>query len=172
LSTSFNCPQKFEINLPINDELRTYYEYLIFEDNPQIGGRFNLFLFSPDELTKAQHGWRWIQDKSGNISEDLIHWNPKWIVIADQDGDVVFVETESGEVFGSIQKRNIFLARTLADFLTALTETIKIEMDKYNFDAVGDDFAPLPEFLEDAKNQISMKLGNDVAIGFMKFFFG
>lgn len=159
-------------DIPLHVDLRTYFEYLHFEDSPQLGGRFNLFLFSLDELEGAQNGWRWDTLRSGEIVEDTTYWKSSWVVIADKDGDAIFVDADNGKVFGSIQKCNFLVAQTLADFFDALTCTMKIEMDGYHFDVLADDMSPLPQFLNDVRTAVSMKLDAEATSGFMKFFFG
>lgn len=159
-------------DVPLNDELRTYFGHVRFSENIHIGGRFNLFLFSPSDLLSAQSGWRWITSKSGEIQEDSVDWKPSWVVIADKDGDAIFVDIYGNEVFGSIQKRNFLVAKSLGDFLYALTEAVKIEMDKYDFEVLDDDAAPLNEFIHDVRTVVSSKLDADATSGFMKFFFG
>lgn len=69
-----SAPRSVETGLILNADLSDYFRHLHFEGSPHIGGRLNLFLFSPDELVTAQLGWRWSTDKSGNVLEDSQHW--------------------------------------------------------------------------------------------------
>jgi hypothetical protein len=164
-------PRSIETDLILNADLNDYFCRLRFEGSPHTGGRLNLFLFSPDELVTAQQGWRWITDKSGNLLEDTRHWKDSWIVIADKNGDAIFVDTGSDKVFGSIQKRNFLVGETLAQFYAGLTPTMKVEMDKYDFEVLSDNMDPLPEFLQDVRAAVSATSGDEASQGFMKFFF-
>jgi hypothetical protein len=166
-----SVPRSVKADLILNTDLNDYFCRLRFEGSPHIGGRLNLFLFSPDELVTAQQGWRWITDKSGNVLEDSQHWKDSWIVIADKNGDAIFVDTGSDKVFGSIQKRNFLVGETLAQFYAGLTATMKVEMDKYDFEVLSDNMDPLPEFLQDVRAAVSATSGDEASQGFMKFFF-
>jgi hypothetical protein len=165
------APHATRVNLPLNSDLETYFKLIDFDDKPQIGGFLSMFLFSPNELEDALSGWRWIRSKSGQTVESP-NWNPAWIIIGERNGDVIFVDTSDTKVLGSIQGENFLVAENLTCFFEALTDAIKVEMEKYRFDVRTEDMEPLPEFEQDVKNLISRKLGDDALPGFMEFFFG
>lgn len=167
-------PDAVPINepFPLGESLHSYFSILALEDRPQVAGRINLFLFDLDMLETAQHGWRWIRDKSGKLLENTAHWHHTWIVFAERNGDAVSIDTLTGQVFGNIQARRLLLAGSLAQFFAALTEMMKLEIDKYDYEIFDDDFNLLPEFYTDAHAAATAVLGTEQASEFMHFFFG
>lgn len=155
----------------LGDLLATYFSHLSF-DRPVVGGEFHLMLFGPKELDTAQQGWRWIRNRNGEPEEDVECWRADWIVIADRNGDAVFVDVADGTVWGSIQKRNMFIAPTLAAFLDALAACKRLEVDDYGLETTDAEFNPLPAFLQDVRALAEKTLGADAAAGWMHFFFG
>jgi hypothetical protein len=164
-------PIKIQPPFPLNSELVEYFSILRL-DEPIIGGQFHLTLVSLDQLETAQQGWRWIRTKTGTLEEDNVHWNKKWTIIADRHGDVICVNFENNNVFGSIQKRNFFITECLSNFFETLADCMEIESQKYQNNTMDDDFNPLPDFLDDIKSLTLNKLGDEGSTGFMKFFFG
>lgn len=138
-----------------------------------VGGEMLLMLFTLDELERAQHGWRWIRDKDGPVTDNP-QWNPHWIIIADRDGDAIFVDdsTAEGEVWGSIMQRNFPISKDLASFFQVMAEAIPVEADTFGYDVLLDDCSPDPCFLDAVHASAVRNLGPDRAAGFMKFFFG
>lgn len=165
-------PRKFEIDIPLGKTLQEYYSSINFTGKPQVGGRFLLFLFKPEELLGAQYGWRWEKTLNGSIVEDTKTWNAFWVVIGDRNGDALFIDTNSERIYGSIQKINFLIADTLAQFFDILAEGINIEMEKYDFEVLDDDMNLIPNFLKDVQLAASDKLSPEASEGFMKFFFG
>lgn len=158
--------------LPLDSDLHTYFEFLNLDSTPVIGCYFHMILFGPNDLIGALQGWRWIQTKSGKIEVDRSRWNPAWIIIADRNGDAIFVDTDNHKVFGSIQGENLLIAEDLLSFFSALTDATKIEKEKYDFNVRTESLTVLTEFEADVRKSIFTKLGQEAASGFMEFFFG
>jgi hypothetical protein len=167
-------PRPFSVNepFPIGSALIEYFSTLQLKDRVMIGGQFHLGLYALSELERQQDGWLWDRDRLGNVVEDTKYWKRTWVVIGDRSDDALFVDINDGKVFGSIQKRNFFIANTLADFFMVLTEGIKIEIDKFFYETCDEDFNPKPEFLLDVEDVAKDKLGVEGAQAFMKYFFG
>lgn len=165
-------PRPVQVSLPLSDDLKTYFEIVKFDGKVLIGGFFYMRIFSPDELIEALQGWRWVMDKTGALTEDLVSWNPAWVIIAERNGDVVFVDTQSGKVYASIQGENSIVANTLSDFFVALSSAINIELDVYQSDVLVDDIEPRQEFVDDVEASTLKTLPSEASAGFMEFFFG
>jgi hypothetical protein len=158
---------------PLGAILKEYFGRLCMSAKPHVGGALHLKLFPLDVLELVQHGWRWVRDQHG-VYSDNPHWNQHWVVIADRDGDAIFVDdtTAEGTVFGSIMQRNFKISDSLASFLEAMAEAMRLEAATYHYEVYDDDFNPLPHFLDDISAIARRVLGTDGEAGFMKFFFG
>jgi len=169
----YRAPQPFTEPIPFGPILKDYYARLRMSDTPQVGGKLLLMLFMLDELEAAQHGWRWVRDKDGPVTENP-NWNKHWIVIADRNGDAIVVDdsTARGAVLGHIGPRNFKIAGDLASFFQVMAEAMMIEANTFNYEVLDEDFNHIPEFL-DAVSAIALRvLGPDGEAGFMDFFFG
>lgn len=172
-TVEYRAPVPIVEPIQLGDILKDYYARLRLDDNPMVGGALLLILFSLDQVERAQHGWRWIRDKSGTVTDNP-NWDKHWIIIADRHGDAIFVDdsTDEGVVFGSIMQRNFKIADDLASFFQVMAEAMTLEINTFAYDVRDDDFNFYPSFL-DAVNAIALRvLGPDGAAGFMKFFFG
>jgi len=172
-TVEYRAPQSFVEPIPLGSVLRDYYERLRFSDRPIVGGRLLLKLFPLDWLEAAQHGWRWIRNNNGPVTENPI-WKRHWIVIADRNGDAIVVDdsTAGGVVTGHIGSFNVKIADDLAGFLLVMAEAMTLEASTFNYEVFDDEFNPIPEFL-DAVSAIALRvLGPDGEAGFMEFFFG
>jgi hypothetical protein len=168
----FRAPVQLMEPLPLGSALREYYSRLLLDNNPSIGKKMHLILFTLDKLVGAQSGWRWGVDRTGKQVEDA-NWKSSWIVFADRNGDAVFVDTETinGSVYGSIQKRNFLIAENLGDFFFTIAECMLVEKDKFGYEVMDDDFNVLDSFLDLTRGIARKNLGEDGCNGFMKFFF-
>lgn len=157
---------------PLGNALKEYYSRLHLEDNPESGKKMHLTLFSLMEIVGAQHGWRWIRDKLGQEQENP-DWKRTWVIIADRNGDAIFVdvESENGAVYGSIQQRNFLIANNLGDFWGAVAECMNVEKNKYNYEVMDDNFNVIKPFLDDVRTIAEKNLGQDYSNGYMRFFF-
>jgi hypothetical protein len=172
-TVEYRPPQPFVEPIPLGAVLRDYYERLRFSDRPLVGGRLLLKLFPLDWLEAAQHGWRWIRNNNGLVTENPI-WNKHWIVIADRNGDAIVVDnsTPGGVVTGHIGSFNVRIADDLASFFQVMAEAMTLEASTFNYDVLDDELNPIPNFL-DAVSAIALRvLGPDGEEGFMEFFFG
>lgn len=165
-------PVAISTTLPLDSDLQTYFGLVKLDGMPVVGCYFHLILFGPDDLIGALQGWRWITTKSGKTEEDAKNWNPAWVIIADRNGDAIFVDTNTHEVFGSIQGEKFLVSANLSSFFGALTASTKVEKEKYNFEVRSENLAVLPDFEEDVRKAVSAKLGQEATSGFMEFFFG
>lgn len=172
-TVEFRAPEPIVEPFPLGPVLKAYYAQLRMSEKPHVGGALHLMLFTLDDLERVQHGWRWIRDKQGVDSENP-HWNKHWVIIADRDGDAIFVDdsTAEGAVFGSIMQRNFKIADSLARFFEAMAEAMRLEAATYDYEVYDDDFNPLPGFLDEVSAIARRVLGPDGEAGFMKFFFG
>ena len=169
----YRVPQPFTEPIPLGPVLKDYYARLRMIDTPQVGGELLLMLFMLDELEAAQHGWRWVRDRAGPVTENP-NWNKHWIVIADRNGDAIVVDdsTPGGMVLGHIGPRNFKIADDLASFFEVMAEAMMLEAITFNYDVLDDELNPIPSFL-DAVRAIALRtLGSDGEKGFMDFFFG
>ncbi|GJI98272.1 hypothetical protein RugamoR57_49900 [Duganella caerulea] len=158
--------------IPLGPVLQEYFGRLGMTD-PVVGGRLLLMLITLDELEACQHGWRWIRDKHGSVTENPV-WNKHWIVIAYRNGDAIVVDssTAGGVVTGHIGSYNVKIADDLASFFQVMSEAMTVEAITFNYDVLDDELNPIPEFL-DAVSAIALRvLGPDGEAGFMEFFFG
>jgi hypothetical protein len=172
-TVEFRSPQPIVEPFPLGAILKGYYARLRLENKPQVAGAMQLRLWTLDELETAQHGWRWVRDKSGPATDNP-NWNKHWIVIADRNGDAIFVDDSApdGVVSGSIMQRNFKIADNLASFFEAMAAAILVEVNMFNYDVYDDDFNPKPDFLDEISAIARRLLGPDGEAGFMKFFFG
>ena len=171
-TVEYRAPEPIVEPFPLGAILKEYYSRLRMSEKPHLGGEFHLMLFTLEQLERAQHGWRWVSDKGGPARENP-NWNKHWIIIADRDGDAIFVDdsTAEGAVFGSIMQRNFAIAKDLASFFDVMAEAMTLERSTFNYDVRDDDFNFYPHFLDEV-NAIALRvLGPDGAAGFMKFFF-
>lgn len=165
-------PIQLEEPLALGATLNQYYASMSLDDDPMIGGAFHLRLNSLDELITALSGWLWVRDKSGEIVESTT-WKRSWVIIADRDGDALFVDIDTAEAttYGSIQQRNFLVADRLADFIACLAECMILELDKYDEEVQDEDFNYIEAFLVDVRDIAENHLGKEASKGFMKFFF-
>jgi len=166
-------PQAIVEQFPLGPILKAYYAQLRMSEKPHVGGALHLMLFTLDDLKRVQYGWRCIRDKQGVDSENP-NWDKHWVVIADRDGDAIFVDdsTADGAVSGSIMQRNFKIADSLASFFDVMAEAMQLEANTYDYEVYDDDFNPLPKFLDEISAIARRVLGPDGEAGFMKFFFG
>lgn len=162
-----STPINFSVSMTLGKALEEYYSRIILEEKTQVGAQFQLRLFSIEELESAQEGRRWTYTPNGQHLENS-RWNKDWIVIADRNGDPLVVDSSNGSVHGLIQTRSLPLAKDISSFFDALTEGMKIEMDKYNFEVTDDDFNPLESFLRDVEQVATRKLKNPYDVGFLE----
>lgn len=169
----FRTPQPIVEPWPLGPVLKAYYAQLRMSEKPHVGGALHLMLFTIDDLERVQYGWRWIRDKQGIDSENP-NWNKHWVIIADRDGDAIFVDdsTPDGAVSGSIMQRNFKISDSLASFFEVMAEAMQVEATTYDYEVYDDDFNPLPSFLDEISAIARRLLGPDGEAGFMKFFFG
>lgn len=158
--------------IPLGDALKEYYSRLLLENKPAIGHKFHLRLITLNELIGAQSGWLWVTDKSGKtIKND--QWKSSWVIVADRNGDAIFVDTESptGAIYGSIQQRNFLIAKDLGDFFYTIAECMIVERDKFGYEVMDDDFNVVEPFLVEVRRIAEKNLGVEGQLSFMKFFF-
>ena len=168
----YRTPGPIVVPIPLGPAVQDYFARLRFEKKPMIGGELLLMLFTLDELESAQYGWRWVRDKTG-IDTENPKWDQHWIIIADRDGDAIFVDdsTDQGAVWGSIMQRNFKIADDLASFFDMMAEAMTLEADTFNYEVIDDESNVDQRFL-DAMQTMSLRLlGSDGGAGFMKFFF-
>lgn len=165
-------PQPITEPIPLGPVLVDYYARLELFDSPIVGGALQLQLWTLDDLETSQHGWRWIRDKGGPVTDNP-NWNKHWIVIGDRNGDAIFVDdsTDDGTVYGAIGSHNVKIADDLASFFQTMAETIMIEVSVYDYEVYDDKFNPLPSFLDEMRTIARRVLGPDGETGFMEFFF-
>lgn len=169
----YRAPQPFTEPIPLGPVLKDYFARLRMSDTPQVGGELQLTLFTLDDLEAAQHGWRWVRNKGGPVTENP-NWNKHWLVIADRNGDAIVVDdsTVGGTVSGHIGSRNFRIADDLASFFEVMAEAMMLESATFNYDVLDQDFNQTPNFLN-AVSAIALRvLGPEGEAGFMEFFFG
>jgi len=126
------------------------------------------------KLMDAQLGWYKIRDEQGNEVNDDQNWNKDWIVFADRNGDAIYYNRLDKSVNGSIDKVvHLKLAQTLEDFIKTLQMCMRLEQEKYDMNAQGENEEPLKEFIDDIQHILN-EGGNQekVSEDFMQFFFG
>ncbi|GJI98269.1 hypothetical protein RugamoR57_49870 [Duganella caerulea] len=158
--------------IPLGPVLHEYFGRLRMTA-PVVGGELLLMLITLDELETCQHGWRWVRNKGGPVTESP-KWNKHWIVIADRNGDAIVVDdsTASGVVTGHMGPYSVKIADDLASFFQVMAEAMTLEANTFNYEVLDEDFSQIPEFL-DAVSAIALRvLGPDGEAGFMEFFFG
>jgi hypothetical protein len=172
-TVEYRAPQQFTAPFPLGALLTDYFAKLRLADKPQVGGQLLLTLFMIDELKAAQHGWRWISQKGGPVTDNPV-WNKSWVVIGDRHGDALVVDdsTVGGTVSGNIGPLNFKIADDLAGFLQTLAEAMTVEATTYDYEVLDDDCNPDPAFLDEVSAIARRVLGVDGEAGFMKFFFG
>ncbi|GGZ10560.1 hypothetical protein ACFFTM_23780 [Pseudoduganella plicata] len=158
-------------SMPLEGVLADYYKFLYVDTHAHVGGLFHFSLYAPADLLRLQYGWHWIKNENGETIEDP-HWPRQWVVIADRNGDAIFVDTSTGAVHGSIQKQNMLLTDDLSQFFDVIAEGMSIEMDKYHFEAEDDDANITQEFLDDVHSLLQPRLGAVKSKNFYEFFFG
>ncbi len=172
-AVDYREPVPVQSPVALGPVLTAYFSKLSLAERPQLGGALQMALFGPDELEGAQSGWRHIRDKSGRVVEDPA-WPAHWVVIADRNGDAIFVDTSSDEgvTYGSIQKRNARLAGSLAAFLGCVADCVALEIDRFDYEVKDDDFNLLGSFLAEAGQVADRYLSADDKAAFLRFFFG
>ncbi len=171
-AVEFRSPEPVVEPIPLGPILRHYYARLRLIDKPMVAGALHLGLFTLDQLETAQHGWRWVRDKGGPVTDNPT-WNKHWIIIADRHGDAICVDdsTLDGVVWGSIMQRNFKIADDLGSFFQVMAQAITLESITFAYDVHDDDFNVYPNFL-DAVHAVAVRvLGSEGAVGFKKFFF-
>lgn len=158
-------------SMPLQGVLVDYYRFMYIDKHANAGGLFHFSLYRADDLLRLQNGWHWIRNRDGETIEDPL-WPREWVVIADRNGDAIFVDTATGEVHGSIQKENMLLSDDLGQFYDVIAEGMSIEMDKYHFEVEDDDSNIYPEFSDDINSMLQTKLGPVKSKNFYAFFFG
>lgn len=158
-------------SMPLQGVLADYFKLLYLDKHAHVGGLFQFALYPAADLLRLQNGWHWIINKDGETIEDPL-WPSQWVVIADRNGDAIFVDTSTGEVHGSIQKHNMLLSDDLGQFFDVISEGMRIEMDKYHFEAEDDDSNITQEFSDDIHSLLQTKLGAEKSKNFYEFFFG
>lgn len=126
--TNRNQPEEINLNGQINE----FYSFVDFE-KLVISGALILKIFSLDDLSGAQNGWRWIVDQSGQTVEATANWNKDWVVFGDRNGDAIYVKKDDplSPVYGTIQKIEHFqLADSLETFFKIINKCSLIEEKK------------------------------------------
>ncbi len=131
-------------SISVKNQLESFYSLTVFEDVLTIGGEFFLDIQPEIKIKRAQEGWYFILDKEGELQCDDLKWDKNWIVFANRNDDAVYFNKADGGIYGSIDKRQFFhLSSSLADFFCLLSECMKMEEEKYEFDTSDDDEEPL-----------------------------
>ncbi|WP_043706878.1 hypothetical protein [Tenacibaculum ovolyticum] len=160
-----------DINCSSENSLNLLYDYLEFDKTITIGGELYIDLYPKRMQSKVQEGWYVLRSNEGEKYDDL-NWNKDWIVFATRNGDAIYFDKTSKEVYGSINKTTRFkLADSLAMFFKIMVEGMKIEQEKYNLEAFDEDEETLPDFIEDIKNIFDKNLDNKYQSDFISFFF-
>ena len=166
--TNGNQPE--DINL--SGQIKEFYSLTDFE-KLVISGALFLKIFSLDDLLRAQNGWRWIIDQSGQTAEDTANWNENWIVFGDRNGDAIYTKNDDplSPVFGTIQKIEHFqLADSLETFFKIINKCLVIEEKEFDFETQTDDLETEPRFLARVTEVVNrFAPGNED--DFMQFFF-
>lgn len=165
-------PQPIVEPFPLGPIVKAYYARMQLDGRPMIGGALILDLWDLDMLETIQHGWRWVRDKGGPVTESP-HWHKDRVIIAYRNGDAVSVDdsTPGGAVHGHIASYTCKIADDLASFFETMAEAMLVEATKYDYEVYDDDLNPLPAFLDDMRAIARRRLGPDGETGFMKFFF-
>lgn len=160
-----------DINCSSENSLNLLYDYLEFDKTITIGGELYIDLYPKRMQSKVQEGWYVLRSNEGEKYDDL-NWNKDWIVFATRNGDAIYFDKKSKEVYGSINKTTRFkLADSLAMFFKIMVEGMKIEQEKYNLEAFDEDEETLSDFIEDIKNIFDKNLDNKYQSDFISFFF-
>lgn len=172
-TVQYRAPQPVAGPIPLGAILTQYYATLEIGDKAQVSGVLLLHLFALDRIDSAQHGWRWVRDKDGPVTENPL-WNRDWVVIADHHGDAIIVDESSagGTVVGAIGSHHFKIADDLGSFFQAMAEAMRVEANTYDYEVYDDDDNPLPVFLDEMRAIARRVLGPECEAGFMEFFFG
>lgn len=158
--------------LDLNGQIKKFYSLIDFK-KLVISGALFLKIFSSDDLSRAQNGWRWIIDSSGQTVEDTANWNENWIVFGDRNGDAIYVKNDDplSPVFGTIQKIEHFqLADSLETFFKIINKCLVIEEKEFDFETQTADLETDPKFLERV-TEVVKKLAPENEDDFIQFFF-
>jgi len=153
--------------LPAGSDIRQFYQHVVLDDSPTLGGDFFLQFFTVDELADAQSGWTGPDDETWP-------WKQSFVRVADRSGDALVVDAAQPQspVYGSIQHYSFPVAASFTALLGALSIGIDIEEVEFGGDTRDDDMGFKPAFLARVEAAVT-DAGEDVNVaGFMKFFFG
>lgn len=154
-----------------NNELDSLYHAFNFENWVKIGYTTYFFMYPQKRLEQMQDGWYYIYI-GNNRQPDNEHWKANWIVFGGLNEDAIFYDTETGHVYGCIDKKLFFLlGHTLTEFFEIMNFCMNIEHSKYGIGNVyTDDEEYSKEYLADVESFLAQK-GQELAKGFIGFFF-
>ena len=152
------------------NELDSLYHVFNFDSWVEIGYSISFFIYPRKQLEQMQNGWYYI---GSNRQPDNEHWKANWIVFGGLNGDAIFYDAETNHVYGCIDKKLFFLlGHRLTEFLDIINFCMNIEHSKYGIGNVyTDDEEYSKEYLEDIESFLNKK-GQELAKGFIGFFFG
>lgn len=155
---------------PCKNELDSLYHIFNFDSWVEIGYSISFFIYPRKQLEQMQNGWYYI---GSNRLPDNEHWKANWIVFGGLNEDAIFYDTETSHVYGCIDKSLFFLlGHTLTEFFDIMNFCMSIEKSKYGIGNVyTDDEEYSKEYLEDIESFLNKK-GEELAKGFIDFFFG
>lgn len=152
-----------------NNELDYLYNAFNFDRWIEIGYSVSVFICPRKQLEQMQNGWYYIGE---NRLPDNEHWKQNWVVFGGLNKDAIFYDTKTKHVYGCIDKKTFFLlGHSLTEFLDIINFCMDIECSKYGIGNVyTDDEEYSDEYLADIEKFLIGK-GQEIAKGFIGFFF-
>ena len=155
-------------DIRLRGSLLEYFSILDTSDAPVVGNFLSIGLCSFSGLMNAQDGWRWIFEKGKHVRNKS--WHDDWVIFADRNGDAIFCDQGTGEVFGSIQQRNYCVANSLAEFFRLVYIFQWVESTCFDGDCRDDDFNIKDGFFLALRGRLN-RYGDDYGRGFLDFCF-
>lgn len=158
-------------NFLITGQLLDWYQHVLMNGQPAVGGVFAFQLIGWGELCSIHQGWRWVT--SNGVAIPNAAWKKEWVIFGERNGDVFFADTSSQEcpVFFSVQQVNKKISGSLSSFLDIVSTCMLVELREFGCEVQDDDFNFKDGFI-DRVSVIASKAEDVDGGSFINSFFG